>query len=107
MAETDPAVPCIDLDTSHPDSGRKASIWFEFTPATSGAYSISTCGSIADTLISIWTGDACGAYTEVAGGCNDDDESEHCFGARTDSEIVPRNRKVSCNDASKPAFHVV
>ncbi len=86
-AATDPAVPCVDLDSSHPDSGREASIWFEFTPATSATYSISTCGSAADTLVSVWTGDACGAYTEVPGGCNDDDESEHCFGARTDSYL--------------------
>ncbi|MCK5378910.1 MAG: hypothetical protein KAJ78_05865, partial [Acidobacteria bacterium] len=87
MATSDPMVPCVDPATSHPDSGREGSIWFEFTPATNGTYSISTCGSAANTLVSVWTGDACGAYTEVPGGCNDDDESEHCLGAGTDSYL--------------------
>ncbi len=86
-ADTDPIVSCVDPNTSHPDSGREASIWFEFTPEYSETYSISTCGSAADTLLSVWTGDACGDSIEVPGGCNDDDESEHCFSARTDSYV--------------------
>lgn len=86
-SSSDPMVPCVDLDTSDPDAGREASLWFEFTPAASGTYAISTCGSSADTLISVWTGGACGAYTEVPGGCNDDDESVHCYGGRTDSYL--------------------
>ena len=84
---TDPYLSCVDPDTSDPNSGREASLWFEFTPEVSATYSISTCGSGADTLLSAWTGDACGSYIEVAGGCNDDDENDHCFGPRTDSYL--------------------
>lgn len=86
-ATGDPVLSCVDPATSHPDAGREASIWFEFTPAVTGTYAISTCGSEADTMVSVWTGDACGPYTEVPGGCNDDDEGEHCFGVRTDSYL--------------------
>lgn len=86
-AESDPVVPCVSLDTSDPDSGRNGSIWFEFTPAETGTYSVSTCGSEADTILSVWTGDTCGPYEAVSEGCNDDDESVHCFGPRTDSYL--------------------
>jgi len=84
---SDPVVPCVDLETSDPDSGRQGSIWFEFTPMETAVYSISTCGSVADTLLSAWTGDACGPYTAIEGACNDDDEQEHCMGSRTDSYL--------------------
>ncbi len=83
--ETDPLVPCIDPQTSDPNSGREASLWFEFTPSETATYAVSTCGSAADTVLSTWTGDACGSYTPVEGACNDDDEQVHCLGARTDS----------------------
>jgi photosystem II stability/assembly factor-like uncharacterized protein len=59
-AETDPEVPCITLDSSDPDSGRNGSVWFEFTPDEDATYSFSTCGSEADTIMSVWTGPACG-----------------------------------------------
>jgi photosystem II stability/assembly factor-like uncharacterized protein len=85
--ETDPEVPCIDLGSSDPDAGRNSSLWFEFTPDQSATYSFSTCGSEADTIMSVWTGPSCGPYALVAGGCNDDDENAHCFGQRTDSYL--------------------
>jgi len=76
----DPTVPCVSQG-----AGRSGTLWFEFTPAESAHYALSTCGSLADTVLSVWTGNACGPYTAVAGGCNDDDESVHCAGHRTDS----------------------
>ena len=76
----DPTVPCVAQG-----AGRSGTLWFEFTPAESAHYALSTCGSLADTVLSVWSGEACGPYTAVAGGCNDDDESVHCAGRRTDS----------------------
>ncbi|MCC6320978.1 MAG: hypothetical protein IT438_06010 [Phycisphaerales bacterium] len=43
-------------------------VWYTFTPAVSGAYTLNTCGSSFDTLLALYTG-ACGSLTEVA--CND------------------------------------
>lgn len=85
IGANDPMVPCIDTSTSDPDSGREASVWFEFTPERTARYSISTCGSGADTVVSAWTGDPCGEYTAVEEGCSDNDEQVHCFGRSTDS----------------------
>ncbi len=76
----DPTVPCVSQG-----AGRAGTLWFEFTPAESAHYNLSTCGSLADTVLSVWTGQTCGPYTAVADGCNDDDESVHCAGRRTDS----------------------
>ena len=86
-SETDPLVPCSDPYASDPNSGREASLWYQFTPAESATYAVSTCGSASDTVLSTWVGDACGAYDPVPGGCNDDDEQVHCLGARTDSYV--------------------
>ncbi len=80
----DPEVPCTTWP-GDPNSGRWASIWFEFTPAESGTYTFSTCGSTADTALSAWTGGACGPYEPVAGACNDDDRLRNCGGRDTDS----------------------
>ncbi len=80
-ATSDPSVGCTFDSTA----GRAGSLWWEFTPTESARYVLSTCGSLADTVLSVWTGPACGPYTPVAGGCNDDDESVHCAGHRTDS----------------------
>lgn len=75
---SDPFVECLDEPDADPNSGRDASVWFEFTPEMSGTYAVSTCGSTADTVLSTWTGDACGPYAPVDGGCNDNDDREHC-----------------------------
>ncbi len=80
----DPIVPCTTWP-GDPDSGRWASIWLEFTPTTSGTYIFSTCGSIPDTVLSAWTGPACGPFEEIAEACNDDDRLSHCLGRDTDS----------------------
>jgi len=85
--ESDPFLTCLNPGTSHPDSGREFSVWFEFTPKESASYVISTCGSATDTLLSVWTGEQCGPYLEVSEGCADDDEQEHCMGPRTDSYL--------------------
>ena len=80
----DPLVPCT-TSSGNPDSGRRASIWLEFTPEVSGTYTISTCGSMSDTVLSGWTGPACGPYEPMDGVCNDDDELQNCIGRDTDS----------------------
>ncbi len=80
----DPEVPCTTW-SGDPNSGRWASIWFEFTPELSGTYTFSTCGSVPDTALSVWTGAACGPYAPLAGACNDDDRLRNCSGRDTDS----------------------
>jgi len=81
---SDPRLPCVGGD---PVAGTQGSTWFELEPAVTGRYALSTCGSLADTVLSVWTGAACGPYAPVAGGCNDDDELVHCSGRRTDSYV--------------------
>ncbi|MDB6056722.1 MAG: hypothetical protein JWO95_566 [Verrucomicrobiales bacterium] len=46
-------------------------VWYTFSTSSSGAITISTCGSSFDTMLAIYTG-SCGALTQVSGGCNDD-----------------------------------
>ncbi len=85
----DPVPPCLapsDLDDD-PLAGRWGTLWFEFTPAQSGRYSLATCGSTADTVLSAWTGPPCGPWEPVEGACNDDDVYLHCSGRRTDSYL--------------------
>jgi hypothetical protein len=43
-------------------------VWYSFIPASSGTFTISTCGSDFDTALAVYTG-ACGALTQTA--CND------------------------------------
>lgn len=83
----DPEVGCT-ATVHDPDSGRWGSIWFELTPTLSGRYEISTCGSDVDTVLSVWTGPACGPYEPVAGGCNNDDDFVHCSGRVKDSWLA-------------------
>jgi photosystem II stability/assembly factor-like uncharacterized protein len=84
LSPDDPEVGCTSWSGDR-DSGRWASIWLEFTPAQSGSYTFSTCGSVPDTVLSAWTGPACGPYAAVDGACNDDDELVNCVGRDTDS----------------------
>ena len=84
VGSDDPEVPCT-IWYGDPNSGRWASIWFEFTPELSGTYTFSTCGSVPDTALSVWTGPACGPYEHVDGACNDDDRLRNCVGRDTDS----------------------
>lgn len=59
---TDPDSPC------HAGQGRSGSTWFEFTPAASGTYELSTCTDV-NTAISLFTGAACGPYTPLPQAC--------------------------------------
>ena len=43
-------------------------VWYKFTPAASGLFDVSLCGSPFDTVLAIY--DSCGAATSLA--CNDD-----------------------------------
>jgi photosystem II stability/assembly factor-like uncharacterized protein len=85
-AGSDPMPPCTDTN-SDPLAGRWGSIWFSFTPAASGRYFLTTCGSRSDTILSVWTGPSCGPFQLVAGGCNDDDGFQTCSAERSSSAL--------------------
>ena len=61
---TDPAPPCGNLLA-------QKTAWYRFTAPSFGLVTADTFGSSYDTILSTQTG-ACGAFTAVAGGCNDD-----------------------------------
>jgi len=86
IEDSDPSPACVD-SKQDADAGRAASMWVDFTPAESGEYTISTCGSGADTVLSVWTGDACGTYVPVDNACNDDDGLVHCSSERASSYL--------------------
>lgn len=46
-------------------------VWYQFTAPASGTITADTVGSSYDTILTAYTG-ACGALSEVWGGCNDD-----------------------------------
>jgi hypothetical protein len=71
-AASDAGDPTVPSSCAPAGSGISASVWLEFTPAAAGLYEFSTCGGGVDTVLSVFTGPACGPYTPVAGGCNDD-----------------------------------
>jgi len=52
------------------------SVWFEFTPQTSGSYEFSTCGSPLNTVLGLVEGPACGPYTSFH--CGDDNLTPGC-----------------------------
>ena len=67
------------IDASDPVPGcgngsRGKSVWYRFTAPSNGTLTASTLGSNYDTILASYTG-ACGAYTAVSGGCNDDSGS--------------------------------
>jgi photosystem II stability/assembly factor-like uncharacterized protein len=82
----DPDVPCAEA-FNDPDAGRWGSLWFEFMPQASGHYVLSTCGSKEDTVLSAWTGPACGPYEAIPEACNDDDGFTTCSGSARDSVV--------------------
>src|SRR5262249_60165146 len=51
-------------------AGTSNALWFEFTPAASGKYEFTTCGSSLYLVLSLWKGPRCGPYTAVEGGCS-------------------------------------
>ncbi|MFZ9864001.1 MAG: S8 family serine peptidase [Ilumatobacteraceae bacterium] len=57
-------------EPSHGGSTASKSMWFEYTPASSGQISIDTVGSSFDTVLAVYTGNALNALTVVAS--NDD-----------------------------------
>ncbi|NOZ78434.1 MAG: PKD domain-containing protein [Acidobacteria bacterium] len=83
---SDPQPACIDTSQGG-SNGKAGTMWVDFTPSTSGDYALSTCGSGADTVLSVYTGDTCGSYTAVDGGCNDDDDFAHCSLSRSSSYL--------------------
>ncbi len=70
VEEGDPTPACFG------PNGRNGSTWFEFTPAASGTYRFSPCGTNTPTLLSVYTGAACGPYAAIPQACR--------AGARTD-----------------------
>ncbi len=64
------------LDASDPAVGcgngsRAKSVWYSFTAPSNGTLTANTFGSNYDTILAAYTG-SCGAFTAVAGACNDD-----------------------------------
>jgi photosystem II stability/assembly factor-like uncharacterized protein len=49
--------------------GTSNPIWFEFTPAVTGKYEFTTCGSSLYLVLSLWKGPRCGPFTAVDAGC--------------------------------------
>ncbi|HYM00806.1 MAG TPA: PKD domain-containing protein, partial [Blastocatellia bacterium] len=81
---SDPAPPCVPQGL-----GNAKSLWVEFTPQTSDQYEFTTCGSAVDTVLSAWTGPACGPYVQVANGCNHTAGSgASCDQTRTSDMVV-------------------
>ena len=70
---TDPVPSCV-----MPGAGTFGSVWFEFDPPTAGPWEISTCRTLADSVLTVYSGAACGPYTLLAGGCNDDSQDSGC-----------------------------
>jgi photosystem II stability/assembly factor-like uncharacterized protein len=64
---SDPAAACV-----FEGAGVFGSVWLEFTPASTDFYDVTTCGAPADTVLTAFTGPACGPYAPVANGCDDD-----------------------------------
>jgi hypothetical protein len=53
------------------NQSRGKSVWYRFTPSTSGTLTANTYGSSYDTILAAYTG-SCAALTPVPGACNDD-----------------------------------
>lgn len=49
-------------------------VWFNFTPPSSGSYTISLAGSSFDTVLGVYTGSSVSSLTQI--GCNDDASSK-------------------------------
>jgi hypothetical protein len=64
MEATDPIPPCIAASAVSPKT-----VWWSLTAVTTGSVTLSTIGSVYDTVLSVWTGSP-GSLTNVA--CNND-----------------------------------
>ena len=88
IVEGVPLVAASTGATTGPDPvacGAGNDVWFSFTPACAGQYTVSTCAAatIFDTVLAVWNGAAgCGALTLV--GCNDNNcaLTGHAFASR-------------------------
>lgn len=63
VGAADPSPPCQG------EGAREGSTWLEFTPASAGTYRISPCGAQTVTVLSVFTGPACGPYSPVSQAC--------------------------------------
>jgi hypothetical protein len=69
----DPTPPCGQLLTTPPLSivfGRSNTIWYKFTPASSGTLNLDTNGSSYVSWLSVWTGASQAALTLVPNACS-------------------------------------
>jgi hypothetical protein len=57
-------------EPDHAGNAGGKSVWYRFTPATSGPVTVDTCDAALDTLLAVYTGSSVGTLTEVAS--NDD-----------------------------------
>jgi uncharacterized repeat protein (TIGR01451 family) len=71
-ATGDPPTPSCQLNVSR-------SIWYSFTPVTSGRYGFSVCAdgptasTVDDTVLAVYSASSsCSGYFQVSGGCDDD-----------------------------------
>jgi len=66
-------------EPAHAGEGPYKSIWYKFTPASSGILSVDTHGSAFDTVLAVYTGSSVGSLTEVSSN-DDDDSAGNCSG---------------------------
>jgi hypothetical protein len=59
----------LEFDEQQP-CGVGSTVWYSFTPTTSGIFEVDTLGSNFDTIVAVYTGNAVNALTLV--GCDDD-----------------------------------
>jgi subtilisin family serine protease len=67
-------------------SGARTSVWWRYTPATSGTITIDTLGSGFDTVLAVYRGSSVGALTPVA--ANDDAQSPQRWSRVTFSGVA-------------------
>jgi len=68
----DPTPQCAQSTQIPFVTGRSNTIWYKVVPTSTGTANIDTIGSTYDSVLSVWSGTAQTALTEVPGGCNDD-----------------------------------
>jgi hypothetical protein len=70
-------------------AGTSNPLWFEFTPAVSGKYEFTTCGSSLYLVLSLWKGSRCGPYSAVPGGCGSSAPAgSSCFGMNKSPGVI-------------------
>ncbi|MBY0263234.1 MAG: hypothetical protein K2Q20_12880, partial [Phycisphaerales bacterium] len=90
----------FDFPDSDCQSPTSQALWYAFAPASSGAYTLTTCGSPSDTVVSVFTIDDCNdpfGYIEIA--CADDT----CTG--NEPTLVPLS--VSLDEAATTDFNAI